>query len=97
MRCESVRWELLANSASGFFLRHVSAESVMATLEESIPFPDRIVAVGFDSSELGWKPLTTFEEGFSRTVRWLTENPDRLERYRARAASNLSRFSQSLR
>ncbi len=47
--------------------------------------------------ELGWKPLTTFEEGFSRTVRWLTENPDRLELYRARAASNLSRFSQSLR
>jgi dolichol-phosphate mannosyltransferase len=38
--------------------------------------------------ELGWKSRTTFEEGFSRFVRWLSENPDRLELYRqARAAS----------
>jgi nucleoside-diphosphate-sugar epimerase len=47
--------------------------------------------------ELGWKPRTTFEEGFSRFVRWLSENPDRLQLYRERAASNLSRFSQSRR
>ena len=47
--------------------------------------------------ELGWKPRTTFEEGFSRFVRWLSENPDRLQLYRDRAASNLSRFSQSRR
>lgn len=47
--------------------------------------------------ELGWKPQRTFEEGFSRFVRWLSENPDRLQLYRDRAASNLSRFSQSRR
>jgi len=47
--------------------------------------------------ELGWKPGTTFEEGFSRFVRWLSENPDRLQVYRDRAASNLSRLSQSRR
>lgn len=47
--------------------------------------------------ELGWKPRTTFEEGFSRFVRWLSESPDRLQFYRARAASNLSRLSQSRR
>jgi len=47
--------------------------------------------------ELGWKPRTTFEEGFSGFVRWLSENPDRVQLYRDRAASNLSRFSQSRR
>jgi dolichol-phosphate mannosyltransferase len=45
--------------------------------------------------ELGWRPRTTFEEGFSRFVRWLSESPDRLQLYRDRAAPNLSRFSQS--
>lgn len=45
--------------------------------------------------DLGWKPRTTFEEGFSRFVRWLSEDRGRLDRYRDRAASNLSRFSQS--
>jgi len=47
--------------------------------------------------ELGWKPRTTFEEGFSRFVRWLSEDPDRIALYRERSASNLSRFSQSRR
>ncbi|HLE69302.1 MAG TPA: NAD-dependent epimerase/dehydratase family protein [Vicinamibacteria bacterium] len=47
--------------------------------------------------ELGWRPRTTFEEGFSRFARWLSENPDRLQVYRDRAASNLSRLSQSRR
>jgi nucleoside-diphosphate-sugar epimerase len=47
--------------------------------------------------DLGWKPRTTFEEGFTRFVRWLSENPDRLRFYRDRAASNLSRLSQSRR
>jgi len=47
--------------------------------------------------DLGWKPRTTFEEGFSRFVRWLSESPDRLQLYRDRAASNASRFSQSRR
>lgn len=43
--------------------------------------------------ELGFRPQTSFEVGFSRFVRWLEENP----LYRERAASNLSRFSQSRR
>lgn len=38
------------------FLRHLSAESAMETLEQAIPFGDRIVAVGLDSSELGHPP-----------------------------------------
>jgi nucleoside-diphosphate-sugar epimerase len=37
--------------------------------------------------DLGWRPRTTFEEGFSRFVRWLPENPGRTSRYRERAAS----------
>ena len=47
--------------------------------------------------ELGWKPQTSFEEGFSRFIGWLSEDPGRLALYRERAASNLSRFSQSRR
>jgi dolichol-phosphate mannosyltransferase len=47
--------------------------------------------------DLGWKPGTTFEEGFSRFARWLSADPDRIPLYRERAASNLSRFSQSRR
>ena len=38
------------------FLRHLSAEAAMATLEEALPFRDRITAVGLDSSELGHPP-----------------------------------------
>jgi adenosine deaminase len=38
------------------FLRHLSAEAAMATLEQALPFKDRIVAVGLDSSELGHPP-----------------------------------------
>ena len=38
------------------FLRHLSAEAAMATLEESRPWFDRIVGVGLDSSELGHPP-----------------------------------------
>jgi nucleoside-diphosphate-sugar epimerase len=53
--------------------------------------PDKI------ERELGWKPRTAFEEGFARFVRWLSEDPNRIALYRERAASNLSRFSQSRR
>lgn len=38
------------------FLRHLSAESAMKTLEESLPWKDKIIAVGLDSSELGHPP-----------------------------------------
>lgn len=38
------------------FLRHLSADEAMATLEQAIPHKDRIRAVGLDSSELGHPP-----------------------------------------
>jgi adenine deaminase len=38
------------------FLRHLSAQAAMATLEQALPFKDWIVAVGLDSSELGHPP-----------------------------------------
>ncbi|WP_018233416.1 adenosine deaminase [Thioalkalivibrio thiocyanodenitrificans] len=38
------------------FLRHLSAEAAMATLEQALPFGDRIAAVGLDSSETGHPP-----------------------------------------
>jgi adenosine deaminase len=38
------------------FLRHLSAEAAMRTLEEALPYRDRIVAVGLDSAERGHPP-----------------------------------------
>jgi adenosine deaminase len=38
------------------FLRHLSAEKAMETLKASLPFSERIVAVGLDSSEVGHPP-----------------------------------------
>ena len=38
------------------FLRHLSADEAMATLEDALPFKDRIDAVGLDSSEVGHPP-----------------------------------------
>ena len=49
------------------FLRHLSAEAAMATLEQALPFRDRIVAVGLDSSELGHPP-SKFAEVFARAL-----------------------------
>lgn len=43
------------------FLRHLSEESALLTLQQAIPFLDKIKAVGLDSSELGNPP-----EKFSR-------------------------------
>lgn len=39
------------------FLRHLSAEQAMATLEMALPFRDWILGVGLDSSELGHPPM----------------------------------------
>ncbi len=47
------------------FLRHLSAEAAMATLEQALPFDDRIIAVGLDSSEVGHPPQK-FAEVFAR-------------------------------
>ena len=47
------------------FLRHLSAESAMATLEEALPFKDKLVAVGLDSGESG-NPPSKFTAVFTR-------------------------------
>ncbi|MGC2130657.1 MAG: adenosine deaminase [Candidatus Aquilonibacter sp.] len=47
------------------FLRDLSAESAMATLEVAIPYRDRIIAVGLDSAELG-NPPSKFAAVFDR-------------------------------
>jgi adenosine deaminase len=38
------------------FLRHLSAAEALETLELAMPFKDKIVAVGLDSTELGFPP-----------------------------------------
>jgi len=38
------------------FLRHLSESAAMATLEEALPFKNKIYAVGLDSSEVGHPP-----------------------------------------
>jgi adenine deaminase len=47
------------------FLRHLSAESAMATLKQALPHQDAIAAVGLDSSELGHPP-SKFQSVFDR-------------------------------
>ena len=47
------------------FLRDMSAESAMATLEQSLPYRDWIVGVGLDSDEKG-NPPVKFREVFAR-------------------------------
>ncbi|XGV95196.1 MAG: adenosine deaminase [Leptolyngbya sp. BL-A-14] len=47
------------------FLRHLSAESAMATLEQALPFQDWLIGVGLDSSELGHPPAK-FQAVFDR-------------------------------
>jgi len=47
------------------FLRHLSAESAMATLEAALPYRDGIAAVGLDSSEVG-NPPEKFRAVFDR-------------------------------
>ena len=38
------------------FLRHLSEESAFETLEQALPFRDKFIGVGLDSSELGHPP-----------------------------------------
>jgi adenosine deaminase len=47
------------------FLRHLSAESAMTTLEAALPYRDAIVAVGLDSGEAG-NPPERFRSVFDR-------------------------------
>jgi adenosine deaminase len=50
------------------FVRDLSAESAMETLEESLPYGDWIVGVGLDSDEKG-NPPVKFKEVFARARR----------------------------
>src|SRR6184192_258061 len=47
------------------FLRHLSADAAMATLEAALPYRDAIVAVGLDSGEAG-NPPEKFRDVFDR-------------------------------
>jgi adenosine deaminase len=47
------------------FLRDLTAESAMATLESALPFQERIIGVGLDSAEVG-NPPSKFQTVFDR-------------------------------
>ena len=64
------------------FLRHLSAEAAMETLRMALPFRERIIAVGLDSSEVGHPPekfVAVFdrarEEGFLTVAHAGEEGP----------------------
>ncbi|MFG0332353.1 MAG: adenosine deaminase, partial [Maioricimonas sp. JB049] len=50
------------------FLRHLSAEEAMTTLQQALPHREQIVAVGLDSSEVGHPP-SKFTEVFDEARR----------------------------
>ena len=47
------------------FLRHLSEEEALKTLEQALPYKDRIIGVGLDSSEKGYPP-SKFERVFAK-------------------------------
>ena len=47
------------------FLRHLSEEKAFETLEQSLPYKDKIIAIGLDSSELG-NPPEKFERVYKK-------------------------------
>lgn len=64
------------------FLRHLSEDAAFATLAEALPYRDRIIAVGLDSSEMGYPPskfVRVFEkakaEGFLAVAHAGEEGP----------------------
>ncbi|BDE07753.1 adenine deaminase [Vulcanimicrobium alpinum] len=69
-------WEAVRTSEARFgisaslimcFLRDQSEESAFATLDEALPYGDRIVAVGLDSAEVGHPP-SKFRRVFERAL-----------------------------
>jgi adenosine deaminase len=63
---EDARWKFgLSFQLILCFLRHLSAEQAMATLEEALPYKETIIAVGLDSSEQG-NPPSKFSEVFAK-------------------------------
>ena len=68
-RCAEAERELgISSRLILCFLRHLSADEAMRTLEEALPHRDAIAAVGLDSSELGHPPAK-FSEVFARARR----------------------------
>jgi adenosine deaminase len=64
------------------FLRHLSADAAMETLRQALPYKDWIVAVGLDSSEVGYPPERfhavfdrALEEGFLTVAHAGEEGP----------------------
>lgn len=49
------------------FLRHLSEEEAFKTLEQALPFKDKIIAVGLDSSEVGHPP-EKFQRVFKKAI-----------------------------
>ena len=49
----------------GSFLRHLSEEAAFETLDQALPYRDHIIAVGLDSSEVGFPP-SKFEQVFEK-------------------------------
>ena len=55
--CDEARGALGVNASLILcFLRHLSEEAALATLEEALPYRDRFIGVGLDSSEVGHPP-----------------------------------------
>ncbi len=50
------------------FLRHLSEEEAFETLEQSLPFKEKIIGVGLDSSEVGHPP-SKFERVFAASAK----------------------------
>jgi len=50
------------------FLRHLSKEEAFKTLEESLPFKEKIKAVGLDSSEMG-NPPSKFKKVYEASIK----------------------------
>ncbi len=64
------------------FLRHLSEEDAFNTLREAIPYKDKIIAVGLDSSEVGHPPVkfknvfeAALKEGFKTVAHAGEEGP----------------------
>jgi adenine deaminase len=64
-RAEAQRELGITSSFILCFLRHLSADAAMRTLEQALPFKDAIAAVGLDSTESGHPP-SKFSEVFAR-------------------------------
>lgn len=64
--CVDAKAELgLSASLIMCFLRHLSEEDAFATLEQALPYRDRIIGIGLDSGEVG-NPPEKFSRVFAR-------------------------------